>query len=309
MNKILIITGPTGVGKTDLVDTIATAIPSTIINADVGQMCLPLSIGTAKPDWKNSSIPHYLFDVIDTPRPLTVSEYRSMVLDVIALSHTQNRLPIIVGGSLFYIRSLLFPPYQITVASDIQPSSDIDYSWEFLNSIDPTRAQAIHPHDTYRIQRAIDIWITTGTMPSLYKPRYQPPYPYACIYLDRDRAELYDRIDRRVYEMLKSGWIEEVKSIMGTEWETFAIERGIIGYPEIITYLTSKESPYDYGQMVESIQKQTRNYAKRQQTFWRSLQRDIITQHDPHAYIDQVNLTFVNAELYINQLLRTITNI
>src|SRR5579863_9779399 len=108
---MLIVYGPTGVGKTDVALAIAQHIPAEIINMDMGQFYTPLSIGTAKPDWKNSPIPHHLFDIIDTPINYTVAEYRTMLYKTVQEVIGRGNLPILVGGSGFYLHSLLFPPH------------------------------------------------------------------------------------------------------------------------------------------------------------------------------------------------------
>ena len=111
-NFVIIIYGPTGVGKTECADYIASRLPIEIINCDMGQFYTPLSIGTAKPDWKAASVPHHLFDVIDTPKLFTVLEYRKRVQAIVHTIWKANKIPIIIGGSSFYISSLFFPPLQ-----------------------------------------------------------------------------------------------------------------------------------------------------------------------------------------------------
>src|SRR5260221_12969282 len=106
---MLVLYGPTGVGKTDLALALAEHIPVEIINMDVGQFYTPLSIGTAKPDWKHSTVAHHLFDIIDAPAHCTVTEYRSLVYKKIQEIRERGRLPILVGGSGFYLHVLLFP--------------------------------------------------------------------------------------------------------------------------------------------------------------------------------------------------------
>ena len=104
---MLIVYGPTGVGKTELSLSIAKTVPSEIINIDVGQLYTPLSIGTAKPDWRSSSIPHHLFDVVDTPKNYTVAQYRTIFYQKVHEIIARGNLPIVVGGSAFYIQPLI----------------------------------------------------------------------------------------------------------------------------------------------------------------------------------------------------------
>ena len=110
---LLIISGPTASGKTDLSEKISKIFPSEIINADIGQFYQPLNIGTAKPDWKNKPIQHHLFDILDKPEDLSVFRYYSLVLNKANIICKNNKIPIITGGSLFYLKSLYFPPKEL----------------------------------------------------------------------------------------------------------------------------------------------------------------------------------------------------
>src|SRR5581483_4744359 len=217
----LIIYGPTAVGKTDIAFKIAKHIPSEIINMDVGQFYTPLSIGTAKPEWKTHSVPHHLFDIVSQPENITVAQYRELLLAKIQEVFNRGRLPIIVGGSGFYLKSILFPPSKMaeqnfTFDDEENSASNL---WDQLNSIDPIRAQQIHRNDVYRIKRALELWRTTGKKPSEQAPKYNPPFDYSLIFFTRDRKELYERIDSRVLQMLNLGWLEETRKLIGTDWE------------------------------------------------------------------------------------------
>ena len=108
-NKVLIVFGATGVGKTDCVDKLVETIPAEIVNGDMGQLYVPFSIGSAKPDWKNHPTPHHLFDEIDTPQNYSVTQYRERLLEICRDIWSRGKLPIIVGGSTFYLSSLFFP--------------------------------------------------------------------------------------------------------------------------------------------------------------------------------------------------------
>lgn len=313
MNQhLVIITGPTGVGKTDLALRIAHMIPSEIVNADVGQCYTPLTIGTAKPDWREHPVPHHLFDVYDEPRNFTVWEFREKLLAVVAGIFQRQRLPIIVGGSVFYIRSLFFPPEESAVAGDdIADAPDL---WEQLSAVDPVRAQKIHKHDTYRIKRALAIWHRTGRAPSSFAPVYNPPHSFTCLIVMREREDLYARINERVGTMIERGWIEEVKGLVGTAWEGFLKRKKIIGYEVIIDYL--KQGRGDWDGLIARVQQRTRNYAKRQIIFLRALERDLRAAlaregeaHSVDGDVETVNLTLADVDLYIKQLSEKITNL
>lgn len=280
MNKkqILIITGPTGVGKTDLVLKLGSSLPCEIINIDIGQFYKPFAIGTAKPDWKNEPVPHHLFDILDTPKSFTVHEYRDIVLKTINEVWAKNKLPILVGGSGFYIQSLLFP-LPVTVNSQHPAREDFfdlksDNLWQLLYDIDPVRAQVIEKKDEYRIKRALEIWKKTGIKPSEHVAVFNPPCDFTFIVVDRDRDELYQRINQRVIQMLDQGWIDEVKKIKNSEWQDFLKIKKLIGYDDIIKYLDSECKDMDV--LIDTIQQKTRKYAKRQLTFFRMLSSKIL---------------------------------
>lgn len=304
LNKILIITGATGVGKTELVLKLAAQTPSEVINADIGQMYVPLTIGTAKPDWQNESIPHHGFDILDQPENFTVVQYRQFVAQKIQEIWARGKLPIIVGGSTFYIKALLFPPADLTRTTLNQPLNlglnkiPNEQLWDQLNQIDPQRASKLHPNDYYRLRQACAIWQQTGLQPSQFVPCYNPIAPYTLVILDRPKNNLYPRIDQRVLEMLQMGWVNEVQQL-ASPWQEFLQIKKIIGYELILDYLAGKLNLMD---CTSQIQKRVRNYAKRQQTFWRGL-RQALQKADSEAQVLELDLTLSPLDLYINQLL------
>jgi tRNA dimethylallyltransferase len=176
-----------------------------------------------------------------------------------------------VGGSGFYISALYFLLYELPVLSDTHNRG----TWEDLYAIDPHRALKVNRSDTYRIQRALAIWQATGIKPSEFEPLFNPRAPSLFIVLDRERAPLYARINERVKTMLAHGWIDEVKALMGTDWISFLLQKKLIGYPEIIHFLAGKQSKTDYDLLVASIQQKTRNYAKRQISFFSMLKKKL----------------------------------
>jgi tRNA dimethylallyltransferase len=306
---MLIIYGPTGVGKTDIALTIAANIPAEIINMDVGQFYTPLSIGTAKPDWKNSAIPHHLFDIINTPLNYTVSEYRKLLYTTVHDVIKRHKLPILVGGTGFYLHSLLFSPEVAIPHNDITPLYDAEADlWQELYDVDPVRALRIDKADMYRIKRALSIWHATGKLPSSYVPIYHPEADYSIIFLERDRKQLYQRINARVLEMFDQGWIAEAQTLIGTPWQKFIQHKNIIGYNEIFDYLSGKKTNDDFCDMINKISNQTRHYAKRQFTFWRKLEREIKKEKqytgNNIGCLEAVNLTNIDIDTYINELLK-----
>jgi len=306
---MLIIYGPTGVGKTDMALAIAAKTPSEIINIDMGQFYTPLSIGTAKPDWKNSPVPHHLFDIINTPINYTVTEYRIVLYKTVKDVIARGKLPILVGGSGFYLHSLLFSLQVAIQDGDISYLYPADANlWQELYYIDPQRALNIDKADTYRIKRALNIWHTTGKLPSSFAPIYHPEADYLIIFLERNRKELYQRINDRVLEKFNQGLIAEAQALMQTPWKQFIQHKNLIGYKEIFDYLSSKKTEEIFSDMLDKIRAQTRQYAKRQFTFWRKLEREIKKEkqytNKNIGCLEVVNLTNMKIDLYINELLK-----
>lgn len=322
----LILCGPTGTGKTDLSYELAKKYPIEIINCDIGQFYKPLTIGTAKPAWKNQVMQHHLFDVIAEPKNFSVTEYRERVETLLQEIWARNALPVVVGGSMFYIKALFFPPLigqnakqdvNVTITSELTSKDTMTLTskelWEKLFSIDPQRALCLHQNDTYRIKRALDLWHTSGgVLPSSCKPIFKPLAPFHITFIVREREELYARIDERVKVMIKEGWIEEV-AFLSSSWQSFLKQKKILGYPEIISWLQENRASSHIipevaiqeckqsETLVQAIQKKTRNYAKRQITFWQSLKRDILFHETLHV-ISELNLTSSSLDLYLKNI-------
>lgn len=310
-NSMIIICGPTGVGKSDFAELLAQHISGEIVNMDLGQFYTPLSIGTAKPNWRNARIPHHLFDILDTPKNFTVVEYRERLLETCNELWKRKVTPVVVGGSMFYLKSLFFPP----IGESVESATDATNStWEELNAIDPDRAAALHENDTYRINRAMEIWRTKGIKPSLYQPNLEMPCNVIILYLTRNRDELYARINERVIMMMQAGWLDEVKPLCNTAWEPFLHEKKLIGYNELLAYLNPATIDRDLDNTIRVIQQRCRHYAKRQETFWRGLQKSLHSAyealHKPDYALrtQTVNLTLLDVNLYIKQLLNALKN-
>lgn len=278
-HKVIIIVGPTASGKTAASLFLAAHLNLEIINADMGQFYAPVAIGTAKPDWQNEQIPHHLFDIVDQPKDINVLTYRSLVLDKTAELTAQGKVPCLVGGSLFYVKSLFFPPLDIPTTGEAQalPRAPELTPWEQLNVIDPLRASKLHPNDLYRINRALDLFKATGKKPSECLPVFNPPFKACIIYIDRPLELLENNINTRTAAMLNDGWIEETEQLMGTAWEPFFKTKKLIGYPEIFEWIEQGKRADRYDLLIATIQQKTRQYALRQNLFWRTCKSQLET--------------------------------
>jgi len=310
----LILFGPTAVGKTDFALEVARRIPAEIINGDSGQFYTPLTIGTAKPDWRNESVPHHLFDIIDEPKHYTVFDYRDRLLASVSDISGRGKLPIIVGGSGFYLKSIFFPPRVGTAAVVLPTQIDLErYDsaqwWDLLASIDQERAAQIHKDDSYRLKRALSLWQQTGKKPSTLMPLYKPPINFLLLYLSRERKNLYDRINLRTERMVKGGWISEVERLRATAWEPFLRKKKLIGYDVLFDYLSGEQTEDALRKAINFIAQRTRNYAKRQKTFWKSYRHQVCEaakSFDDRTQLlsetESINLTLLDRDLYIKQL-------
>lgn len=300
----IIILGPTGVGKTDFSLDLARAISGEIINADMGQFYTELSIGTAKPDWRSYDVPHHLFDSIDIPEDYAAFTFRNDCKEVLHSIAARNHIPIFVGGSGFYGKSLLY-----SVTSPLIEHSnnfrvkdfpvDGQSLWDQLHAIDPQRAAKIHPHDVYRLERALDIWRTTSALPSSFEPQFDPLGDCLVLFLDRDTEDLKGRIAQRAGLMMEQGWLDEVKRL-SPAWRSFASTK-LIGYRELAELIDMPEvSQKAMDEAVKSIVARTNTYARRQRIFWRGLKKELAHKG---VWFEDCNLTLFDHTLYINQLL------
>lgn len=308
--QVLLVFGPTAVGKTDFVDNLALYGPIEIINMDMGQLYAPLSIGTAKPNWKQAKIVHHMFDIVSKPEHFSVVAYRTMALQKIKEIQKRGALPVLVGGSSFYLKSLLFP---IDDSLDFDTSNYIDTQkdtvelWKELYTIDAQRAHAIHMHDRFRIERALSIWKATGKKPSLYKNEYEPPFVYKLLFLKRDRSVLYERINSRVDMMLHEGWCDEVKNL-DQSWYPFLQKKKLIGYNELVLHIKDPAT-YPLEKIIPIIKKRTRVYARKQEMFWNMLLSMLEREYkknEKNNPAQTVDLTFIDLSLYLKQLLEQV---
>lgn len=288
---ILFISGPTSSGKTDFSIVLANLLCNNgvdveIINADIGQFYTPLSIGTAKPNWREFSIKHHLFDIVDTPVDFNVCSYRELLIKKVNEIWQSRKIPIVVGGSLFYIKSLFFPP-DIGLFCDSN-SERLPLSknmWEELKKIDPKRASQIHPNDTYRIGRALAIWEKFKKLPSECEPVFNPEFNYRVVFIRPEASELYARISFRTKKMINDGWIAETKNLIGGPWEPFLKKKKLIGYSEIFDWIESGEKVELLPGLIDIIQQKTRQYAKRQVTFWKKF-RNLLDNNGKNSCVE-----------------------
>lgn len=275
MEKVLVIVGPTAVGKTALSVELAKKFNGEIISGDSLQIYKKLDIGTAKISTSEmSGIPHHLIDVIEPTDNYSVADFQKAGRQLITEITERGHLPIIAGGTGLYIQSLLYD-YQLGAKEEVVSDVRKKYEelagkigkkqlWEYLKEKDPLAAEKIHWNNQRKVIRALEVFEVTGY--SIMTPKEKPQclYEYCMIGLDTDRKLLYQRIDQRVDQMIAAGLVDEARFVysMGE----IQASQGI-GYKELYPYFKGEIT---LEEAVEQIKQNSRRYAKRQLTWFRN---------------------------------------
>jgi tRNA dimethylallyltransferase len=292
MKDLIIIAGPTGVGKTDISVKIAEKINGEIVSADSMAIYKYMDIGSAKiKKDEMKGIPHHLIDIIDPRDSFSAAEFKISAENVIDDIVKRSKFPMIVGGTGLYINSLIMD-YDFTNASkdedyrkhliDLAEEHGNEYVHGMLKEVDPESFKKLYPNDLKRVIRALEVYKVTGETISKFNENSQDaaensPYNLHYYVLNMNRLKLYERIDRRVDMMLQEGLIEEVKMLqkMGCKPDMQSMKG--IGYKEILYYLDKRIS---LDEAIYLIKKGSRNYAKRQLTWFRKDKRAVWLDKD-----------------------------
>lgn len=270
--KLVVIVGPTAVGKTALSLELAQEFSGEIISGDSMQVYRHMDIGTAKatPE-ERALVPHHLIDIIDPKEDYSAAIFQEMAKNLITDINSKNRLPFIVGGTGLYIQSVTHS-YQFSEADhdlelrdQLQRMADtegVEVLHQRLRDIDPITADRLHPNDVKRVIRAIEIYQLTGRTMADFQHRAEfSPYDIVMIGLTMEREKIYQRINQRVDLMIEAGLVEEVRSLMDAGYDPSLTSMQGLGYKELIPYLYGESS---LEQAVNEIKKRTRHFAKRQ---------------------------------------------
>jgi tRNA dimethylallyltransferase len=252
-----------------------------IVNADSMQAFRHFNIGSAKPfPSELTSAPHHLIDVVDPDEEFNAALFQVMADKAIKDISSRMKMPVVVGGTGLYQRVLLHGLFPVKSDNDLrvrlrtQYSSNPTETYRDLESHDPQYAALVSPHDMTRVVRGLEVFYLTGKAMSEWQKDHgfrEERYDALVIGLRVDRHALYDKINKRVEQMLSQGWIDEVKSLLEAGWDSALKPFGSIGYREILQHLQGQLS---YEQMVIDIKTSTRHYAKRQMT-WFSKENNI----------------------------------
>ena len=310
MNKkpLIILTGPTSVGKTSLSISLAKAVDGEIISADSMQVYKYMDIGTAKVTKEEmGEVAHYLISEFEPDEEFSVVKFQQYARKYIKSIHERNKIPILVGGTGFYIQAVLYDIDFEANTSDSSYRNELEqlaaykgseYLHELLKDVDPESGIAIHPNNTKRIIRALEYIKQTGEPISVHNEeqrKKESPYDYKYFVLNIDRNKLYDRINHRVKIMIEDGLIDEVRRLIDMGYTKNMVSMQGLGYKEMIEYL---EGECTLDEAIEKLKRDTRHYAKRQLT-WFNREKDIV-------WVDKDR--FSNESVIIEYLLENLKN-
>ncbi|WP_374711864.1 tRNA (adenosine(37)-N6)-dimethylallyltransferase MiaA [Symbiobacterium terraclitae] len=278
---LLVLVGPTAVGKTALSVAVAQEVGAEIISGDSMQVYRGMDVGTAKITQEEmGGVPHHLIDIKDPDEEFSVAEFQARVDRLVRAIHARGRLPMLVGGTGLYVRAVV-EDYTFT---ELEPDPELrqrlreeearngpGYLHARLAEVDPVSASRLHPNDIFRIVRALEVYRLTGVPISATQTAAasEPRYDDLMIGLTMDRQQLYARIDERVDAMLAAGWLDEVKRLLH-RYPPHLRPMEALGYRELVLYLRGMLT---WAEAVALIKRNTRRFAKRQFTWFRRERR------------------------------------
>lgn len=279
MNPLIILTGPTAVGKTALSIGLAKAVDGEIISADSMQVYRKMNIGTAKIEPEEMrGVRHHLIDILDPAEEFNVVLFKKYALRAMKDIYSRGRIPIIVGGTGFYIQALLYDidfeenDNDMSYREKLQNLADTHgnkFLHDMLAEVDPESAKKIHENNVKRVIRALEFYKKTGMKISEHnetESQKESPYNFEYFVLNDDRQKLYDRIDRRIDIMLEAGLLDEVKLLVSEGYSRELVSMQGLGYKEIIDYIQGRCT---LDEAVYTLKRDTRHFAKRQITWFK----------------------------------------
>ena len=279
MKDLIVLTGPTAVGKTSLSIALAKAVGGEIISADSMQVYKYMNIGTAKiTEEEKCGIPHFLIDEFEPDEEFNVTIFKNKVMGYIKDIKSRGKVPIIVGGTGFYIQSVIYDINFNEYGDDSNVRKKYEAMAETLGKselhkklalVDREYADSVSYNNVKKVVRALTFFEMTGEKLSEHNKRERErssPFDFAYFVLTMDRKKLYERIDKRVDLMFDMGLVEEVKALMAKGYDKSLVSMQGIGYKEVIDYLSGKTS---LEECIDIIKRDTRHFAKRQLTWFK----------------------------------------
>ena len=291
---LIVLTGPTAVGKTSLSISLAKAVKGEIISADSMQVYKKMDIGSAKiRSEEMQGIPHYLVDVLEPEEEFHIVKFQQMAKKAMEDIYSRGKIPILVGGTGFYIQAVT-KDIDFTEAQQendyrkeleaLAEEKGGEHLHEMLRKVDPVSADAIHAHNVKRVIRALEFYHQNGSPISAHneeQKQHESPYNLAYFVLNMPRELLYERIDLRVDQMMKEGLLEEVARLKEEGCHRGMVSMQGLGYKEILAYL---DGEYPLEEAVRVLKRDTRHFAKRQLTWFRREQEVTWVNKDQFSY-------------------------
>lgn len=294
MKKLVVLTGPTAVGKTNISIELAKKINGEIISADSIQVYKYMDIGSAKiTKQEMQGVKHYLIDVLEPDEDFNVHVFQKMTKECMDEIYAKGKIPIIVGGTGFYIQSVLYDIHFDETddkheyrhyLEQLAKEKGNRYIHDMLRAVDPKSADSIHFNNIKRVIRALEYNHDTGKLISEHNEEQhenKSPYNFTYFVLNDDRERLYSRINLRVDQMMNAGLIDEVKKLLSMGYDTSLVSMQGIGYKEIAEYIHGRLT---LDEAVELIKKNTRHFAKRQLTWFRREKEVTMINCNEHNY-------------------------
>lgn len=309
---LIILTGPTAVGKTELSIQLAKKIKGSIISADSMQVYRHMDIGSAKIQKEEmQGIPHYLIDTFEPDEEFHVVKFQEYAKKYLEEIYEEGRIPIVAGGTGFYIQALL---YDIDFTEEQEDSAyrkelekiakeqGAHILHEKLKAVDAKSAEEIHENNIKRVIRALEFYHLSGEKISEHNEKErqkESPYNFAYFVLNDERERLYDRINQRVDIMLEQGLVEEVKKLKDMGYHKQMVSMQGLGYKEILDYL---DGAYTLEEAVYRIKRDTRHFAKRQLTWFRREREVHWVNKQEFQYNNEKMLHYMISELEKKQI-------
>ncbi len=302
---IIVICGPTGLGKTAVSIELAIELHGEIIGADSMQIYQYMDIGTAKATLDEQAlVPHHLIDIVDPDEPFDAAMFAKMAGELIMKLHADGIVPFVVGGTGLYIKALVHGlSHAGSADTDIRKRlkkaellHGSGFLYERLCKCDQVAAGRIHPNDTYRIIRALEVYEATGMAISQYSKDHafdKRRFNVLKIGLHMEREALYDRINRRVDAMIEEGLVDEVKMLLGRGYSEDLKSMQSIGYRHMVDFIKGRIT---WEETVRTLKRDTRRYAKRQMTWFKADPEVIWAEPEQSGYIRQLIKKFLQAE-------------
>ena len=300
---LIVLTGPTAVGKTSLSISLAKAVNGEIISADSMQVYKKMDIGSAKiRSEEMQGIPHYLVDVLEPEEEFHIVKFQQMAKKAMEDIYSRGKIPILVGGTGFYIQAVT-KDIDFTEAQQendyrkeleaLAEEKGGEHLHEMLRKVDPVSADAIHAHNVKRVIRALEFYNQNGSPISAHneeQKQHESPYKLAYFVLYMPRELLYERIDLRVDQMMKEGLLEEVSRLKEEGCHRGMVSMQGLGYKEILAYL---DGEYPLEEAVRVLKRDTRHFAKRQLTWFRREQELTWVNKDQFSYQEDQILDYM----------------